>query len=40
MTRSLIIHLPLRDEAIVSVATRREHPLPAEAALRDSICKP
>lgn len=40
MTRSLIVHLPLRDEAIVSVATHREHPLPAEAALRDSICKP
>jgi CubicO group peptidase (beta-lactamase class C family) len=40
MTRSLIIHLPLRDEAVVSVATWREHPLPAEAELRDSICKP
>jgi CubicO group peptidase (beta-lactamase class C family) len=39
MTRSLIIHLPLRDEAVVSVGTRREHPLPAEAALRDSICQ-
>jgi len=40
MTRSLIIHLPLRDEAVVAVGTSREHPLPAEAELRDSICKP
>ena len=39
MTRSLIIHLPLRNEAVVSVGTRRENPLPAEADLRDSICK-
>jgi CubicO group peptidase (beta-lactamase class C family) len=38
MTRSLIIHLPLREEAVVSVGTWREHPLPTEAQLRDSIC--
>jgi CubicO group peptidase (beta-lactamase class C family) len=40
MTRSLIVHLPLRGESIVSVATRRENPLPAEGALRDAICRP
>lgn len=39
MTRSLIIHLPLRNEAIVAVATRRESPLPPEAAMRDAICR-
>jgi hypothetical protein len=38
MTRSLIIHLPDRAEALVSVSTRRDHRAPREDALLDVIC--
>jgi CubicO group peptidase (beta-lactamase class C family) len=38
MTRSLIFHLPKRQEAVVAVGTRRENSLPEEAAIRTALC--
>jgi CubicO group peptidase (beta-lactamase class C family) len=38
MTRSLIIHLPARSEAVVAVSTERDHPHPAESEVRAAIC--
>ena len=38
MTRSLILHLPRRNQALIAVATSREHGLPAEADMLAIIC--
>jgi CubicO group peptidase (beta-lactamase class C family) len=38
MTRSLILHLPRRNEAMVAVATRREWGLPDEGAMLKVLC--
>lgn len=38
MTRSLILHLPRRREALVSVATRRERALPRESDMLAILC--
>lgn len=38
MTRSLIYHLPRRQEAVVAVATQRENGLPEETGVRTALC--
>ncbi|MFL6747568.1 MAG: serine hydrolase domain-containing protein [Sphingomicrobium sp.] len=38
MTRSLILHLPRRREAVVMVATHRQHGLPPEDQVRAALC--
>lgn len=38
MTRSLIVHLPARREAVVAVSVDRDHRHPEEAAMRGVIC--
>jgi CubicO group peptidase (beta-lactamase class C family) len=38
MTRSLILHLPSRREALVAVATHRERPLPEEGDMLEILC--
>jgi CubicO group peptidase (beta-lactamase class C family) len=38
MTRSLILHMPRRQEVLISVATRADHPLPQEKDMLAILC--